>query len=267
MIPKLSRIERVHWACPSSADYLRKDSDGNVVVDDMGGTCRLKLHRNALAFEVEFDAVIPSKQPYYVNVVDSNKAGSSGGVIQLCYEYTRMTQLHSLAQFPARWKVPLQLAWNFYWDGRKDSPAFAPNLDPSGTTEFVCSQEVSTELPKGSKNVRDLGFSQTGVGKAAAISGGGISVWADDDISPATDLFKHTEPLVLVWDNKAVYRRINAGEMEVYVFKDRSVLQVKDGGAFYCYMADNTSDEAASGLRRFTQTSFPIRIRNQLANT
>jgi hypothetical protein len=235
----------LYWSYPtSSPKNLYKDSEGNIIVKDLSEECTLRLDKSGLFFEVEFSSLIPAKKPYYINVKDK-------GVIQLCYEYTKLGQVHSLQQFASRWSVPLELAWNFYWKEREDAASMQPAFNE---TEFVYAskEEVRMDLPVGSRNVSEVKSTEK------------LGVWLNDDISPASDLLKHTEPLLLVWDKKAVYRRINRTEVEALVFKDKSLIIAKDNGTFFYHLARNSADEELSCIRRFTQSSIPFKIRNPL---
>eukprot|EP00826_Nyctotherus_ovalis_P009110 TRINITY_DN12386_c0_g1_i1.p1 TRINITY_DN12386_c0_g1~~TRINITY_DN12386_c0_g1_i1.p1 ORF type:complete len:221 (+),score=44.13 TRINITY_DN12386_c0_g1_i1:544-1206(+) len=217
----------------------------------MSQECTLRLDKSGLFFEVEFPALIPSKKPYYVSVVEQDTAAKSQGVIQLCYEYTKMGQVHSLQQFPSRWTVPLELAWNYYWAEREDTAVISPTFNECEHT-YACKDEVRMDLPAGSRNVSDTR------------KAGKLGTWLNDDISPASDLLKHSEPLLLVWDKKAAYRRVGRSDVETLVFKDKSLVLAKDGGAFFCHLARNSGDEELSCVRRFTQSSVPFKIRNPL---
>ena len=89
--PKLSRIEHLYWKYPeSNPENLYKDPEGNVVVKDMSQECTLRLDKSGLFFEVQFQSLIPTKHPYYVNVMEKDSTQKSQGVIQLCYEYAKL---------------------------------------------------------------------------------------------------------------------------------------------------------------------------------
>jgi len=230
---------------------LYKDSEGNIIVKDLSQECTLRLDKSGLFFEVEFSSLIPTKKPYYINVIDKNPLNKTKGVIQLCYEYTKLGQVHSLQQYHNRWSVPLELAWNFYWAEREDLASIVPALNESECV-YACKEEVRMDLPIGSRNVSEVKSTEK------------LGVWLNDDISPASDLLKHTEPLLLVWDKKAVYRRISKTEVEALVFKDKSLIIAKDNGSFFYHLAKNSTDEELSCIRRFTQSSIPFKIRNPL---
>jgi len=233
------------------------------VLKDLSGECQLKLFTSGLWFEVEFYSFIPSKQPYYVNVPDNEPVknglkSKQSCVAQLCFEYARISQIHSVQQFPARWAIPLQMAWNFMWLERGDTPFIMPNFEAlvsENTHQYACKTEITTELPKGSKGVQISG---------TKVNSGEISVWVDDDISPTTDFLKYKKCPLLVWDLKAVYRLIARNCVECLILKDKSVILANNG--FFSHIGRNSSDIELSGLRKFTMTTVPIKLRSKITN-
>ena len=139
------------------------------MVKDMSQECTLRLDKSGLFFEVQFQSLIPTKHPYYVNVMEKDSTQKSQGVIQLCYEYAKLGQVHSLQQFPSRWSIPLELAWNFYWCEHDDAPEINP-LFEDNTAAYCYKEEVRMDLPTGSRNISEVKKTEN------------LGAWSNDDI-------------------------------------------------------------------------------------
>ena len=88
-----------------------------------------------------------------------------------------------------------------------------------------------------------------------------MSVWAQDDISPASYMFNYkTSNAALLWTPYATSRVLfNGEESEVILHQDNTVLHLREKGNFITQYQNNCASDDSARVRSFTSETVPFK--------
>ena len=176
VVQKLAKYTKVTWPGLDNVDeYTWIDEQGNLHLKSVeNDLCELILSQNCVHFKVIYLYLVPNKKPQWVNLEGTgsqqfndeasayrSQMSASGyqkqgtRVMKMMYEYVRVEQIHSLAQFPERWAYPLGLLLQLNKINPATDLAIASCLSTykhnQNVIEIIRGREYQTPLPENSE--------------------------------------------------------------------------------------------------------------------
>jgi hypothetical protein len=86
-----------------------------------------------------------------------------------------------------------------------------------------------------------------------------ITVWNEDEVSPASFLHSHKTNIILQWNTICTTRTTGTGEfLEVIIHQDNSLLLIREQGRYVNHYLENSILKAP--LRSFTCDTVPFSV-------
>lgn len=134
-------------------------------------------------------------------------------------------------------------------------------------TELIPGKEYQTVLPQKpiSESQLNSGLSESDLDMLQTANTSNdstkLSVWAQDDISPASYMFNYkSSNAVMLWTPYATSRILfNGEEAEVILHQDNTVLHLREKGNFISQFQRNCANDESARVRSFTSETVPFK--------